>query len=81
MSPTTTFGKDRRITITMGVMISLISVIAGGGATWATMRSDLGSLATKNAEQDQKIARLETVFERLASIEAKLDMLLRKGTP
>lgn len=77
MSPAhLSIDRTRRVSLTLGAAIAVGSFLAGAGATWGTMRSDLAAVIKKNDEQDRKI---EPLVERLSSIEGKLDMLIRRN--
>lgn len=67
--------KTRRVSLTLGAAIAVCSFMAGAGAVWGTMRSDLAAVIKKNEEQDRK---LEPLVEGLATINGKLDMLIRR---
>lgn len=84
MSPTVV-SKDRRITFSLGAIVSVVFFVAGCGITWGTMRADLKVVAEHNAAQDKtisehaaKMERLGGIYERLAGVEAKLDLLVKR---
>lgn len=85
MATATFIGKDRRISFTLGAVLGVASLVAGAGATWATMRSDLKVVSDRNADQDRtledhaaKLEKLSGIYERLAGVEGKLDLIVRK---
>jgi len=61
-------------------IVTLVGMIAGGGAVWGTTQAAIGSMATKQAEQDASIRANKEQVSRIPNIEYRITVQEQANT-